>query len=261
MKDDSDGEIAWRENGEGDPVVFLHGLGGGRGAWEPQLISVGHNGRRGLAWDMPGYGGSAPQSSLTFESITDALLGWLDRLELDWVDLVGLSFGGMQAQHAALRAPQRFRRLVLADTSPAFGSDGVTTPEEWKASRLDGLVGRATLADIGPTIVDAITWAELDPDIRDQLIEAFAAIPVEGFRASVECLPTHDVRDQLGNITQPTLVIVGQHDTETPPSYAQVLADGIPGARLEVIPDAGHLTPSESPTPFNHLLTNFLVSN
>lgn len=255
--DHVDGPIAWREAGDGPPVLFLHGLGGTRLAWEPQLEGLADQ-FRCIAWDLPGYGDSEPLPELTFPAIVDAIARLLDTLELDRVDVVGLSFGGQQAMHLALAQPGRVRRLVLADTSPRFGADG-TDPEAWMRLRLDPLDAGVTPAEMAAPVLDSITapgWGGVE---RDRLIHAFAQIPSAGLRASVICLPSHDVSGRLGEIDAPTLVIVGELDDETPLSYAETIASGIPGARLAVIPGAAHLTPTETPAEFNALVAQFLA--
>jgi pimeloyl-ACP methyl ester carboxylesterase len=252
------GPIAYREAGSGPPVLFLHGLGGSRLAWEPQLEALADD-HRCIAWDMPGYGHSRPLDDLTFAAVADAVVDLLDRLGLDRVDVIGLSFGGHHALHLALAHPARVRRLVLADTSASFGDDG-TDAEAWKRQRLDSLDDGLTPADMAPAVIDAITAPGFDGLERTRTIAAFAGIPVAGLRSAVHCLPTHDVRDRLGDVSAPTLVIVGELDTETPVEYAETLAAGIPAAELRVIPAVGHLTPAEAPVEFNALVRAFLAA-
>lgn len=247
---------AWREAGEGEPLIFLHGLGGTRSAWGPQLQALSDF-RRCIAWDMPGYGGSAPESDLTYATIADRLVGFLDELEIESADMVGLSFGGMHALHTAIRHPGRVGRMVLSNTSPAFGMNG-TTPQEWKAARLGPIDAGGTPADMAPRVLDAIAGRPLEPQLRADLIEAFGRISPDGFRAAVECLPHNDIRDRLANITHESLVLVGDLDNETPLAYAQVLADGLPNARFVVLEGVGHLSPSEDPERFNQLVREFL---
>ena len=248
--------IAWREAGEGPPAVFLHGLGGTRTSWDPQLSGLADR-FRCIAWDMPGYGASAPLAELTFPAIADSLAGLLDTLELDAADLVGLSFGGMHALQTAIRHPSRVRRLVLADTSPAFGLDG-TTPQAWQAARLAHLDAGRRPAEFAADALDAICARPLEPPVRKQLVASFARISPTGFRAAVECLPHHDVRHALGGISAPALIIVGEADRETPVAYAEALAAGLPNATLEILEGVGHLSPSEAPERFNQLVGDFL---
>ena len=252
-----DTPISYRTAGDGAPVLFLHGLGGTRYAWEPQLETLGEE-FHCIAWDLPGYGDSAPLEHLTFPAIVDAAVGLLDRLDIARADVVGLSFGGQQALHLALRHPERVGRLVLADTSASFGADG-TDVEEWKRLRLDPLDAGASPAEIAPNVIDAITAPGFAGRERERTIDAFGRIPADGLRAAIECLPTHDVTGRLGEIDAMTLVVVGELDQETPPSYAERLARDIPHAELAVLHGAGHLTPAEAPDAFNRLVHAFLT--
>lgn len=254
--DDVVGTIGIRTAGDGPPVLFLHGLGGSRTAWEPQLAALSGT-FRCIAWDLPGYGVSDPIVPLTFEAIADAAAGLLDHLGIECADVVGLSFGGHQAQHLALGHPERVRRLVLADTSARFGADG-TDVDEWKRRRLDPLDRGVTPAEMAEGVVDAITADGFDGVERTRAVAAFGRIPSDGLRAAVECLPTHDVVDRLGEIAAPALVVVGELDEETPVAYAEVLAERVPNAELRVIPGVGHLTPAEAPDEFNALVEGFL---
>lgn len=252
------GGLSWREAGDGPAIVFLHGLGGSRLAWEPQLEALA--GRfRCVAWDMPGYGRSAPLPALTFPAIADAVVRLLDTLDVERADLVGLSFGGQHAMHTALGHPDRVRRLVLADTSPRFGADG-TDPDAWKRLRLAPLDAGVTPAEMAPMVLDSIAAPGFTGIERDRAIAAFAEISSAGLRAAVECLPSHDVSDRLGEIAVPSLVVVGELDTETPIEYARFIADHIPDSRLEVVAGAGHLLPSERPVEFNRLVADFLTA-
>ena len=253
---DVDGDPAWREAGSGDAIVLLHGLGGSRTAWEPQLADLGARWRC-IAWDMPGYGASPPVHPLTFPAIADAVVRLLDAAEVEAAHLCGLSFGGQHALHAALAHPDRVRSLVLADTSPAFGLDG-TDPDQWRRARTDALDAGRTPADIADAVIRSVAGPGFTGAEFDRTVAAFGRISSDGLRAACHCLPTHDVRDRLDRITCPTLVIQGELDRETPLAYARALADGIADARLEVIAGVGHLTPAEAPERFNELVAAFV---
>ena len=252
--------IAWREAGppDGEVILFLHGLGTTRTGWEPQLADLADTWRC-VAWDMPGYGASAhPTEPLTFASIADAAADLLDTLGVDAAHIVGLSFGGMHALHLALRHPERVQTLTLADSSPAFGSDGVTTRDDWVRARLEAIDAGASPADIAPAVMRAIGGPDFSGEAFEAAVASMSRIDADGLRAAVHLLPDHDVRDHLDAISAPTLVIVGELDEETPPSYARVLATQIPDARLVEIPRAGHLTPLEAPATFNAHVRSFL---
>jgi 3-oxoadipate enol-lactonase len=259
FEDRCSGGVAWRECGSGNPVVFLHGLGGTRTSWGPQLRQLGDH-FRCIAWDMPGYGDSDPLTPLTYSGIAQRLIDLVDLLGAEQVDLVGLSFGGMHALHTALGFPDRIRRMVLADTSPAFGMDG-TTREDWTRSRLAPIDAGGVPADGADRVIDMITAVTLTGQIRAEMAESFTHISADGFRAAVHCLPDNDVRADLHRIEQPTLVVVGELDEEKPVSYAQVLHDGLANSRLHVIDGVGHLSPAEAPDRFNDVVTDFLTAD
>ena len=206
---------------------------------------------------MPGYGVSAPMEPLTFAAIADSVARLLDAVGAQRAHLVGESFGGMHALHTALRHPDRIGRLVVANTSPAFGLDG-TDPSDWSAARLAPLDAGLTPGDIAEDVLTAIAGPDLSPDLLAMRIAGFARIPVAGLRAAIECLPTHDLRDRLGEIASPALVVAGECDAETPVAYSRILADGLPRAELVVLDGVGHLGVSEAPHTFNRLVGDFL---
>ena len=249
--------MAWREVGQGEVLLFLHGLGMTRTGWDPQLTDLSDRWRC-VAWDMPGYGVSLPVEPLTFTAIADAAAGLLDALGVERAHVCGLSFGGQQALHFALEHPERVASLILADTSAAFGDDG-TDPDAWLEARLAPLNAGLTPADIAEPVLSSVAAPGFGGDLLQAAVASFRRISSAGLRAACECLPTHDVRDRLSEITVPTLVIVGELDEETPLAYSRDLADRIEGAELVVIDGVGHLSPCEAPEEFNATVRRFLV--
>lgn len=251
---DRDGErFAWRESGRGPTLLLLHGLGGSRLSWEPQLTSLGTQ-YRVVAWDMPGYGASAAlDGPVTFEALADAVVGLLDTLGATTAHLAGISLGGMIAQHTAARHPSRISTLTLLSTSPKFGLDG-TGPAEWRAARLAPLDAGRQPADFAEDVLRAIAGPNIEPTALAQQRRAMARITGDALRRSIDCIVTHDSTAILPSITAPTLCMVGELDEETPVAYALALADLIPRARLAVIPMAGHLLNVEAPDDVNSLL-------
>lgn len=254
MRDFDGGTIAWRESGVGETVVFLHGLGGSRTAWDAQLEDLGSE-FRCIAWDAPGYGASPPlHGSWTFPRLVQAVGGLLDALGEPAAHLVGLSLGGMVAQHVAVAQPDRVRSLTLISSSPAFGLDGETTPEEWRRARLGPLDEGREPADFAEQVIGSIAGPAIEPGALAGQCAAMARITGDALRQAIECLVTHDARAMLPRVTARTLVLVGELDEETPPSYARTIAGLVPGARLVVVPAAGHLLPAEAPAAVNALL-------
>jgi 3-oxoadipate enol-lactonase len=238
--------VAWRELGSGPLVLLLGGLGTTRTGFDPQLDALA-SAYRCAAWDMPGYGASpALRGELSFAGLADAAAELIGTLGETRAHLVGLSMGGQVALHLTLRHPERVRSLALLDSSPAFGLDG-TDPEAWKRLRLDALDAGETPASMAEAVLRPIMAPSVSESAVAAAVASMSRISPAGLRASIECLPSHDVRARLGEIDVPTLVLVGEYDEETPLSYAEALADGIPHARLQIIPGAGHISNLEAP--------------
>ena len=244
---------AWREAGSGRRVaVLLHGLGGSRIAWRPQLGPLSAH-RRVVAWDGPGYGVSEPIAAATFDAYSDRAAALISEVSPSApVDLVGMSFGGMIAQYTAHRFPQLVRSLTLLCTSPAFGLDG-TDPVEWRAARLAGLETFGSPAAAAPAILTSLAGPNA-AHVVPEAVEAMTRVPMDGLLASLATITTHDSRAILPTISIPTLVLVGADDDETPPSYAQAIVDLMPNAYLVVIPTAGHLLNLEAPDAVNQAI-------
>ena len=257
LRDVDAAPVAWREAGSGPLVLFLGGLGTTRTGFDPQLAALGPE-HRCVAWDMPGYGASpAPAQGLSFPLLADAAAGLIETLGEARAHLVGLSLGGQVALHTALRHPARVRSLALLDSSPAFGLDG-TDPEAWKRLRLDGLDAGQTPAEMAEPVMRSIMAPDTGESALAAAVASMSRISSSGLRAAIECLPSHDVRARLGEITVPTLVLVGERDEETPLSYAEALAAGIEHARLQIIPGAGHVSNLEAPEAVNIALREHL---
>lgn len=245
---------AWREFT--DPAsdstrvaVFLHGLGGSRIAWRPQgdgLCSA----RRIVAWDGPGVGASERVKTCSFDDYAQRALDLIDIVSPDApVDLVGTSFGGMISQYATARAPERIRTLTLISTSPKFGLDG-TDPIEWRARRLAGLEEFGSTEAAAPPILSSLAGPKAQ-HVVPEAIEAMARVTMDGLMDALTTITTHDSQGILPTISVPTLALVGADDDETPVAYSAAIVDLMPHARLEVIPDVGHLLNLEAPDAVN----------
>ena len=149
--------------------------------------------------------------------------------------------------------------LTLLSTSPAFGLDG-TKPDEWRAARLAPLDAGREPADFADDVLAAIAGPHISAEAMAGQRAAMARISADALRTSIECLVTHDSTALLPTITAPTVCMVGDLDEETPVGYGFALADLIPGARLAVIPMAGHLLNVEAPEAVNRLLEELMAT-
>ncbi|MDO8363090.1 MAG: alpha/beta fold hydrolase [Actinomycetota bacterium] len=260
------GGFAWRERGDGPLVILLHGLGGSRVSWEPQLVGLGDRWHV-AAWDMPGYGAAPPLPAerLTFRALADAAAEWIDALATanghddGRAHVVGISMGGMIAQYLAAWHPNSVRSLTLMSTSPRFGLNG-TLPDVWRAARLAPLDRGEAPADFAERVLAGLGGAHIGPEAFAGQVAAMSRISAVALRRSIDCLVTHDARALLPTVTAPVLVLGGEFDSETPPEYSHAIAELLPKARTVIVPHAGHLLNVEAPAQVNRLIADHLAA-
>lgn len=245
---------------DGAPLVlFLHGIGGNRSNWRPQLEALGDR-YWTVAWDARGYGDSEDSPApLTFTDFADdaaRVITWFGR---EKAHVVGLSMGGRIALDLWRRYPGRIASLTLADTSA--GSSETSAPDKvdaFLAARRQPLVDGRTTAEIAPGIVDKIAGPSITPDVHAQLIASHAALRPDSYIATMEVVTRFTDFPDFTTIDVPTLVIVGTEDRIAPPHVAEAMAASIPGAVLEKLSGAGHISNLEAPDAFNAALRAFL---
>jgi 3-oxoadipate enol-lactonase len=245
----------------GDPahptLAFLHGIGGAARAWRAQLDFFG--GRyRAIAWDMPGYGGSAPLAAVSIASLADALRDFLQQVGATNPLLVGHSIGGMIVQQLLATNPDIAGAVVLAQTSPAFGKpDG-----DWQRTFLDARLGPLdrgkSMVSLAPTLVKELIGDDPDTSGMDLARDCMASVPEATYRATMLALMGFDQRRALGNIAVPTLVLSGSKDRNAPAPMMAKMATHIPSAEYVELEGAGHLVNLERPAAFNAALDRFL---
>ncbi len=240
-------------------VVFLHGIGGGKEIWSPQLDLLALHGWRALAWDMPGYGDSAmPEGEYTFAMLGASLIALLDSLQLQQAILAGHSMGGMVALEAFAQAPERCAGLILACTSAAFGR----TDGDWQRQFIDerklpldaglGMIG------VAERQVPRMMSATAPEGTAQRAIAIMSAVPEATYRAALDCLVTFDRRSTLPAIRVPVLALAAANDAQAPPTVMEKMASKITGAEFTVLPDCGHLANVEKPAEFGAAILDFL---
>jgi 3-oxoadipate enol-lactonase len=252
--------IAVDRMGEGPLVLFLHGIGGNRTNWRDQLPAFAER-FHSVAWDARGYGLSDDyEGPLVYRDFCDDLLRVLDHFKAKTAHLVGLSMGASIIQDFYAYHPRRVASMVLADTRPGFEAafDPVAR-EEFLRLRLQPLREGKQPADIAPTVARSLMGASAGEDVYARLVESMQALHKASYIQAIEARGTWQPVFAPGSVTAPALVVVGAEDRLTPPAMAKSIADAIPGARLSVIPSAGHLSNIEQPAIFNEIVLTFLV--
>lgn len=252
-------ELAWQEAGQGTPVVLLHAFPVNRGMWRAQREELAKR-YRVITPDFRGHGESSlPEEDSTMERLAEDARGLLDFLGLQRVVLGGLSMGGYASFAFYRRYRERVAALVLADTrASADTEEGLRGREELAAlAEKEGAAGVAE--QMLPKLLGASTRANrphVVSAVREMILTTSPAGIVRALRGMAARPASFDL---LPKIQCPTLVVVGAEDTLTPPADSEALAKAIPGARLEVIPAAGHLSNLEQPAAFTRALADFLT--
>jgi 3-oxoadipate enol-lactonase len=182
------------------------------------------------------------------------VLALLDRLAVGSAYFVGLSLGGMTGMWLGQAAPDRIRGLVLCCTSARPGNRPMWIDRAAKA-RTEGM---AEIAEGGVGRWFTPAWIEANPEQAQRMREMIAGTPAEGYASCCDTLADLDLVPDLPRITVPALVIAGADDKALPPEHSKVIADGIPGARFEVVDQAAHLGNFEQPRQFTRLITEHL---
>jgi pimeloyl-ACP methyl ester carboxylesterase len=245
--------------GGGPTVLMLHGIGGGHLAFAPQVETLASSGYRAVAWDMPGYGDSAPIEPYTFKGLAASCIALIESLRCGDVTLVGHSMGGMVAQEVVARRPELVSKLVLAGTSPSFGKPDGDWQRSFIAERTAPLDAGLTMAELAARLVPEMAGPEALPEGLKLATHCMGLVNPSTYRRALEALVTFDRRANLPRIVVPTLLIAGEHDRNAPPAVMKKMAGAIPGSTYIELAGVGHLQNLEAPDDFDGMLLNFLA--
>lgn len=244
------------DQGSGDPVVLLHGVGCTVRSLTPQIEALAPT-RRVVAVDLRGHGASdRTYGRMSLRDYGDDVLAVMSELGIDGAPVVGISMGGMVAQAMALTAPDRVTALVLADTCAR--ADAEMAGGMRAVGSLAAAEGMRTAAEhVKPVTFCATALVENRPYVRE-FEEAFCANDPLTFGIAMAALAELDFLDGLPRLTVPTLVLVGSEDVLTGLEHSEAIAAAVPGAELHVIDKAGHLSNLDGPEEFNAHVIRFL---
>lgn len=244
---------------DGAPVILIHAFPMNSGMWAPQFDALG-DAYRMIAPDLSGFGGSsAPEdrSAYSVDTYAGEIAGLMDHLSIERATIVGLSMGGYISFALHRKHPERFEKLVLADTraeaDPPEGIEKRSNQQKLVADEgTGGLIGGLAGALLGES-----TRAN-KPDVVERS-KALMDNPAAGFIGALEAMKQRpDSTGDLAGINVPTLIVVGEEDGVTPPEAARAMHERISGSQLVSIPGCGHLSSLEAPEIFNGALNDFL---
>ena len=240
---------------DGPVLVMANSLGTMLEMWDDQAPELGERFRL-LRYDHRGHGGSSvPPGPYTIEALGRDALAMLDGLGIERFSFCGLSIGGMVGMWLASEVPERVEGLVLCCTSALLG------PRElWderisvaRSEGMDALVDGVIERWFTPAI-----YAE-KPETVKKAARMLRGTDPEGYAGCCAAIRDMDLRDRLGKIQAPTLVISATEDPATPPEHGELIRDSIPGSNFEVVPDASHLANIERPEIVTGAILEHLV--
>jgi 3-oxoadipate enol-lactonase len=239
------------------PVVALScSLGTDRSMWDPQVPAMSER-HRVLRYDLRGHGASpAPCGPYAISDLGEDLLALLDRLEIERATLCGVSIGAMTSIWVAAHAPERVERMVLCCTSARFGSQAADVYRDRAKVVLEH--GVEAVADGALERWFTAPFRSANAELMRQIRRGLTDTSSEGYAGCCEALAGLDLRPELGSIAAPALVIAAAEDPATPPAHGRAIADGIAGARFELIADAAHLASIEKAEQVTPLMLGFI---
>jgi len=247
------------DRGSGPVLLLLHGFPLDHTMWNAQIeaLSATH---RVIAPDLRGFGrSSVTRGTVTMSMMADDLAGLLDAIGVDEpVCLCGLSMGGYVAWEMLRHHADRVGSLVLCDTRAVADTEEAVTGRMAMAARV--------LTDGTTPVVEAMLPKLFSPATEERCPELvdtvkrtiFFTSPVAIAAAQQGMARRTDATFLFNQITVPTLVVVGEHDSISTVDEMRGIAQQIPGARLVIVPDAGHLSPLENPAAVSAALKDFL---
>ena len=253
--------LAYEEHGSGDETVVLsHSYLVDRRQYQPQIEALRER-YRVLAYDHRGHGRSdKPRDGYSMEAIYRDGEAFIEATRAGPCHWVGLSTGGFVGMRLGYRRPDLLRSLVLMDTS----ADAEVLVKRAKYEGMFAVLKAAGFAPLMPATLPIMFGPTFlgDPARREEVAlwrERFMDNDIDaliGFGRAI--FSRESIVDRMKEVAVPTLVMVGEHDVATPLSRAQQLVDHIPGALLQVVPEAGHLSTIENPALINEVLWSFL---
>jgi 3-oxoadipate enol-lactonase len=239
--------------GEGTPILWIHAYPLSSEIFESQL---GIKGVRHIMPDLPGFGQSrAPVGAMSMDDYARVILDLLDHRGIDRAIFAGVSMGGYVCFAAHRLAPERFAGLMLIDTRE--------TPDDAKArlARLDSIekVKAQGLQPVIDVMLPKMLTSEAPRELVEKVRTIMSSSSKEGVIAALGALATRpDSTDTLRKVSVPTLIVVGEEDSITPPADAERMSRLNPHASLVRLAHAAHLANFERPDEFNRAVGAFV---
>ncbi len=254
--------LTFEDSADRVPVLMIHGFPLNNTMWDDQVASLAHVARL-ITPDLRGHGltEATDISPYTMEMMATDCIHVLDSLDIDGpVVVAGLSMGGYIAFEICRRFPERVSGLILAATKASADTDEARANREASARMALDEGVHPVVSSLIPKLLAPAAYED-NPDLVEYLEEMMLSASAEGVAGAQLAMSLRpDSKGDLKYLQVPTLVVHGKEDQLIPVSEAEIMAEGIPGAKLELIEGAGHMVNMEEPEAFNEVVREFLVS-
>ncbi len=250
-------EMHYKINGEGDPILFIHGLGSSGRDWQEQIPYFA-NRYQTITVDVRGHGESGkPTGPYSIPLFAEDIRKLLAALETPPVHTVGISMGGMIAFQMAVSKPEMVRSLVIVNSSPEFVvrnfKERLQVWERFMIVRLLGMRG------MGKVLSKRLFPKPEHEEIRRIFVDRWAENDRRAYSEAMKAIVGWSVADRIAEIRFPTLIVASDQDYTTV-AHKEAYTSKIPNAKLVVIEDARHAVTAERPAEFNTILDRFIHS-
>jgi 3-oxoadipate enol-lactonase len=249
--------IHYEITGQGDPLLFIHGLGSSGRDWELQVPYFAER-YQVITVDVRGHGQSGkPPGPYSVHQFAEDIAAFMEAVAIPSAHIVGISMGGMIAFQLAVNHPARVRTLTIVNSGPELV---VRTWKErlqvWQRFAIVRLLGMRKMGEVlSKRLLPRDTPDEAEK--RRIFVERWAENDPRAYRNAMSALIGWSISDKLHTLTMPILVIAADQDY-TPVAAKEAYLAKLPAAKLVVVPDSHHALPVEHPEAFNQLLEAFL---
>jgi 3-oxoadipate enol-lactonase len=243
-------DINVRRSGVGSPLVLVHSLGTSSALFDEQFSHWSN--RDVIAFDARGHGESSARGAVTLTQMAKDIAAGLDQLGVTLADFVGISMGGIICANLYHDRPDLMSRLAIANSFATLGAAG---PE--RARQLTDRITSMPMSEYANIYVTETLLPGTPAEIRERVYRLISGVKRHDYLQTVNSIFTADVSEYMAAMAIPVHVIGSRHDNRTPISLAEKIVAMIPGAALDVLENAGHLSNLDDPRAFNNSVDGF----
>ncbi|MSM41391.1 MAG: alpha/beta fold hydrolase [Geobacter sp.] len=254
-------QMAYDDTETGLPLLLIHGFPLCRRMWRPQFNKLPRSSYRVIAPDLRGFGESdAPEGPYSMDIFADDMIALLDYLEIDQAVVGGMSMGGYVLFNLLERYPERLRGAIFIVTRCTADDESARERRLQLASDVRKF-GPQVVADAFESLLFAPASVTERPKLLEEVYGWMVANDSRGLAGGLLSMRERkDYSQMLGSFRVPALAIGAAEDRAAPPATSTAIAAGIPGCRLSIIPETGHLANLEDVKAFNAPVLEFLAS-